>query len=222
MKFFTSLAVILFLGILSVQSQKAIQQGVITQKQIMTSSNEELNVQLASLGEMISTTYFKNLKSRTESSNPMSGNTVSIISVDDNEMFVYFDNPMLGKKYGSQALEMTDEDKTKIKVTPTEETKTILGYLCKRYNVDATNEEGTTKIVFYTTDKISTPSAQNARFLGDVSGYPLLTEISANQMGNDIKISIEVTSVEEKEVADDLFKMSAPEGYEKLENLSGL
>ena len=62
-------------------------------------TDEQVNMQLAMMGEMITTTYFKGDKSRSELSNPMAGSTIAVMDGTANKVLVMLDNPMMGKKY---------------------------------------------------------------------------------------------------------------------------
>ena len=71
-------------------SQKTISEGVITTSQTLSSPDEQVNMQLAMVGQTITTTWFKNDKSRSEMSNPMQGSVTIVmdgygdqINVDD-------------------------------------------------------------------------------------------------------------------------------------------
>jgi hypothetical protein len=86
---------------LSTFAQDKISEGVIIMKQTIESDDPTVQAQLAMMGEMISTTYFKKGKSRSEVSNQMSGDVTVIIDQDIQEMLMLMDGPM-GKLYGKK------------------------------------------------------------------------------------------------------------------------
>lgn len=198
---------------ISVFAQKKINEGVIVTKQTMHTDNEMVKQQIASMGDMSTTTYFKKGKSRVEFSNPMSGDVISIINQDANEMLMLMNNPMMGKLYAKKALEISDEKLNKLKVTHKDETKTFLGYECKR--VDVTTEEQGVEVTisFYVTDAFQIPTPETTKFGDKLKGLPMYFEMEMNQMGVAIVIKYEVTEVRDEKVDDSKFDMSIPEGY---------
>src|SRR5690606_31061418 len=122
-------------------AQQQIDEGVVISKQTMSSDNEQMNAQLAMLGDMVTTTYFKNDKSRSELSNPMTGNTVFIADNNSKKSLVVMDSAMIGKKYMESDISPSEEDLENIAIEKTNETKTILGYECTKYNV-VMNKDG--------------------------------------------------------------------------------
>ena len=212
------LVFVLALGIsLTAIAQDKFTEGVITMKQSMTSPNEQVNASLSAMGEMMSTTYVDGMKSRTESSNPMSGDMTVIIDSESNELLQLMDVPGLGKKYVSQKIEVTDEMLKSITVTEGTETKNVLGYDLKQYIVTL-NQQGTEmKMEMFVTDKIEGVKTQQTAILGNkVKGYPLYMVITMNQMGSEIVVTTEVTKLDSKPVEDSKFNMTPPEGYSKM------
>ena len=109
-------------------AQEKITEGVIITKQTMSSPDQQTNMQLAMIGELVTTTYFKEGFSRIEMDNPMTGKNTSIVNGKTKEMLVIMDNPMVGKKYELKKLDGTSASK----VEETNETKEFLGYKCKK------------------------------------------------------------------------------------------
>lgn len=204
---------------LTVLAQENLTEGVIIQKQTFSSSNAALNGQLAMLGDMQTTTYFKDNKSRTELSNPMAGDVTTIIDNDKKEMIAIMDNPQIGKKYTLKELNVSEDDLKNITVTPSEETKDVLGYTCKKYDIVLTKQGVESKLIMYTTDKITALSDQTASLGGKVKGFPMSIEIQAEQAGMDITINMEVAEIKKEAVDDSKFDMTIPEGYEKMDSL---
>ena len=90
-------------------SQENISEGIVVQKQSLSSTNEQMNTQLAMLGDMQTITYFKANKSRSEMSNPMAGETTTIMDNDKKEMLILINNAQLGKKYAIKSLTPSEE-----------------------------------------------------------------------------------------------------------------
>src|SRR5690606_10265168 len=107
-------------------SQEKIVEGVVKSKQTISSDNEQVNAQLAMIGEILTTTYFKNTKTRSETFNLMSGNTIAIMDNDKKEMLVMMDNQMVGKKYMINSIEPSEEDLKNVTIEKGDETKTVL------------------------------------------------------------------------------------------------
>ena len=203
-------------------AQQQIDEGVVISKQTMSSDNEQMNAQLAMLGDMITTTYFKNDKSRSELSNPMTGNTVFIADNNSKKSLVLMDNAMIGKKYMESDISASEEDLENVSVEKTNETKTILGYECTKYNVVMNKDGAEVKMEIYATDKLKAISQQATAFGKDFSGFPMYMDMAIEQQGVKMNMVIEVTEVKAEKVSDDKFSMTPPEGYSKTENLPGM
>lgn len=200
---------------LSVSAQK-LTEGVVSFKQTMTSENEQVKTQLAAIGEMNSVTYFKGSKSRTELSNPMSGDIVTITNSKTMETLTLMSNPMLGKKFNYEKIENLEEHLQGAIVTTGDATKEILGYKCKQYFVSITKDGIKLNIEMYTTADIL-GSGQHTAMLGDkIKGFPLFVSIKMNQMGMEMIILSEATELKKESVSDDKFNMTPPEGYTEM------
>ncbi len=201
---------------LNVFAQKEMKEGVMTMKMNMSSDNEQVNAQLAMIGDMAMTTYFKGNKSRSEMKNPMAGETTTIVDNDTKKILALINNPMLGKKYTKTDVTPSEEDGKKLKVTPNGKTKTIVGYVCKGYDIEGSNMGVEVKMTMYMTEKIKAPT-QNSAMLGDkLKGYPMYMIMNMTQGGMPMKITMEVTELKDEKVADSKFEMTIPEGYEKM------
>jgi len=198
-------------------SQDKITEGklIITQK--MSSDNEQMSSQLAMMGDTKSTTYFKNEKSRTEVSNPMTGDVVVIADGATSQMITYMDNPMLGKKYMKGSLDESQVDQNKVNVRKGDETKTILGYECQQYFLTTEIQGQNMEMELFTTDAIKAYSQQTSAFGSDIKGFPLYSVVNMSQMGMNITITSEVTEINKDAVQDSMFSMEILEGYEEME-----
>ena len=197
-------------------AQKQLLEGKITSKQTMSSDNDQVNGQLALMGDMQSTTYFKNNKSRSEMSNPMTGDVVTIIDTDAKQMLMLMDNPYAGKKYMLTPLDPTKEELEKIKVEKSDLKKTILGYDCNQIYVNADENGQNMKMEFFVTDAISAVNENSLMFKDEYKGFPLYMKMEMNQMGSNMTIISEVTEINEESVPDTKFDLTPPEGYDKM------
>lgn len=198
-------------------SQKKIEEGVVFTKLTMSSENAQVNAQLAMMGDMNTTTYFKGNKSCTEMKSPMAGDNTMIIDGDAKKMLSLLSNPMLGKKYTQEDIKVSDEDLKNITITEKGDSKTILNYVCKGYDIAIKKDGVTLQLTMYATNKIKAPT-QNTILLGDqFKGYPMYLETEVNQGGMLMKIVMEATEIREEEVADTKFSFAIPEGYSKME-----
>ncbi len=203
-------------------AQEKITEGVLTQSQTMSSANEEMNAQLAMMGEMVTTTYFKGGSSYSKMTSPMMGESISIINGAKKEMLMLLDNPMTGKKYVKKSTEDSKEAKEDVIVEKTNETKKFLGYDCVKYNVVMKKDGQEVKMTMYTTDKLNIANKKVVGLSDKINGFPLYSEFSVNQMGAEIIIKIEVKSIKAEKVDDAKFDLTIPEGYEKADNLPGM
>lgn len=202
---------------LTLTAQDKLTEGKIVSKQTLSSDNEMLMQQLAQMGEMETTTYFKNTKSRTELSNPMSGDVTTITNAETNEVLTLMNNPMLGKKYTYQKIEDMEEATKDIVVVAGDKTKDILGYKCKQYTVSIDKDGVKMTMDLYTTEAIPVSSQQTAMLGNKLKGFALYAEMDMDQMGNKFKITTEVTEISKEAVSDAIFSMTPPEGYEDME-----
>ena len=203
-------------------SQAEITEGVVISKQTMSSDNEQVSAQFAMIGDIATTTYFKGNKSRSETSNPMSGNTITIIDNDSKQMLIAMDNQMVGKKYVAKSTVLSEEDLANVEIVEGEETKTILGYECQQYNITVVKDSVTVNMEMYATDKLSAISQQAAMLGQDFTSFPLLMTMNMSQMGMNMTITHEVTDIKEESVSEDKFDMTPPEGYEQTDQLMGM
>lgn len=206
---------------LSTFAQDAITEGVAKSKQTMSSDNEQMQAQLAMIGEILTTTYFKNNKTRSETFNLMSGNSITIMDGETKEMLIMMDNQMVGKKYMTKSMEPGEEDMKNVTIEKGDETKTVLGYECQEYNLTVKKDGAEVKMDMFVTDKISALSNQAVQMGTKVEGFPLYMEMTMSQMGMNIKITHEVTEINKEAVSDEKFEMTPLEGYEKTDKLMG-
>lgn len=203
-------------------AQTKLDEGVIVSKQTMSSDNEQMNAQLAMLGDITTTTYFKNDKSRSETSNPATGTTIFIADNNSKKSLLLMDNAMLGKTYTEDDMTPSEKDLEGMTVEKTNEKKTILGYECVKYNVNMNKDGADMKMVLYTTDKLQAISQQTSVFGKELEGYPLYMSLAVEQQGMKMDLVIEVTDVKAEKVADDKFNMTPPEGYKESKNPMGM
>ena len=203
-------------------SQKKITEGVLLQKQTMTSSNEQMNTRLKGIDPITTTIYFKGSASRAELLHPMMGESTTIIDTQKNKMMVLVNNAMAGKKYATKSIELSDDELKNITVKESTETKVILGYTCKKYDITLQDKGVTTKIIVFTTDKLNVPTKKNILYGNKVKGFPMLMEVTSIKMGSKMTITIETTEIKTQKVADAKFDMTNTEGFEKTDKIFGM
>lgn len=200
----------------TVYAQEEIKEGTLKMKVTMSSENPQINSSLAVMGDITASSSFKGEKSRTEMSSPMMGNNTTIVDNTDKTVLVLMDNPMAGKKFMKQEIKDDDEALKDITVKENGETRNILGYECKGYDVTMMNNGIDTKMTLYVTDKIKAYN-QNSLALGDkIKGFPLLSVVKATQNGMPITTTAEVIELKKGDIDDALFDMTIPEGYTEL------
>jgi len=197
-------------------SQEEIKEGKLVVTQKMSSDNEQMNAQIAMMGDMTTTTYFKDDKSRTEVSSPMTGDMTIITSKETNESITFMDNPMLGKKYIKGTLDVSQEQKDNVSIRKGDLTKTFLGYECQQYFVTGNMEGQTMEMELYATDAINAYSQQTSAFSEELKGFPLFMTMTMSQMGANITITSEVTEINKETISDDKFSMAILEGYDEM------
>ncbi|MFD2823195.1 hypothetical protein ACFS5M_05905 [Lacinutrix iliipiscaria] len=199
-------------------AQEKLTEGVVTSKMTLSSTNPAAQSQFDMIGEILSTTYFKDNKTRSEVQSMMTGETTNIIDNDEKKMLVYMNN-QAGKVYAESTFDSSEDDSKNVTITKGEETKTVMGYECTKYNVVVENEGTEVKMNIFATDKISAISQQTVTFGEEFKGFPMYMEIEMNQMGIDMTMTMEVTKIEPQTVSEDKFDMTPPEGYKKVESL---
>jgi hypothetical protein len=109
----------------------------------------------------------------------------------------------------------------KVTVTEIDETKTILGYKSKRYDLVVKDQGVETTIKFYMTDAIEIQTQQTALYGGKLKGMPMYMEMEMNQMGMEMIMKFEVVEVKKESVDDSKFDMAIPEGYKENNMILG-
>ena len=162
-------------------AQSKILQGKITSIQTMSSDDENINERFQSMGAIETVTYYKALKSRSETKNPMSGDVVTIIDGETQNILMFMDNPMLGKKYSLSDGKLSEEDSKLIKVVKGDRTKKILGYDCQQYKVTVNKSGLAVEMELFTTEEIPAKSSQIANLGNKISGFPMYMKMKINQ-----------------------------------------
>ena len=201
---------------MGVFAQKEIKEGVMTNKVTMSSDNEQVNASFAMIGDISATTHFKGNKARTEQSNQMTGTQISIVDQDAQKFLMLMENPMLGKKYLKQDTEKSEEELKNVSVTANGETKTVVGYECKGYDVVTKQNGQELKMKMFVTDKILAQEQYSSMLGGKLKGFPLYMVVSMNQSGMAMDITVEVTEIKAESVDDSKFDMTVPEGYTEM------
>ena len=198
-------------------AQDTLTEGMLISNQTITSDNPAIDAQLALMGEMKTTTYFKDSKSRSELSNPMSGDVTTIIDTDSNKMLMMMKNPMVGNKYMLKSIEVSEEDAKNVTVTKGDAKKTVLGYECQQYFVTLKKDGQEVSAELYVTDKIPVTTQMTGTFGDQLNGFPMYSEMTMEQMGAKMTIKTEVTEINKQEVDATKFDMTPPEGFDLME-----
>ncbi|MCW3076724.1 MAG: hypothetical protein JWO32_1333 [Bacteroidetes bacterium] len=183
---------------------------------------EGLPPEYAGFGEQEIVNSIKGDKHKSEMSSMMGSN----ITVFDGKKLTSL-NEQMGSKTGYTATkEEMDADKakdkakeTKPKIEYTTDKKTIAGYECTKAIVTSVGKDKKeNKMTVWVTDKIKTPESgksgnrRGMMDLGDLKGYPLEMEMSANQQGMDMKIMVTTSEVSTAPIDDSVFNVST-DGY---------
>lgn len=205
---------ILCLFTLTISAQEQVKEGIIISKQIMSSENEQINDQLKMMGDVTSSTYFKNGLSRSEVKNPMSGDAITITDPIKLKVLLLMDNPMMGKKFSMQTIK--EEDLKDIVVKKGDASKNILGYKCSQYFLTSNKNGANLRLELFVTEKINGSSQFTAMSGNKIKGTPLYSVMKMNQMGTEVIITTEVTEIKKEMVSKDKFSMKIPEGYTEM------
>ncbi|OFX45216.1 MAG: hypothetical protein A2046_05210 [Bacteroidetes bacterium GWA2_30_7] len=156
------------------------------------------------------TQTYKGNKVRTEQKSSM-GSTIIITDNETKITTILLD--MMGNK---MAITQTKEDADKalqempeVKVTNSEETKTIAGYNCKKATVEMTGEEKSVLDVYYT-NEIIVNNPNSLSFFKDIKGVLL----EYTQSAGEIKMKFTAKKVKKAKVKKSIYKI--PEGYQQL------
>lgn len=184
----------------------------------MSSDNAEMNSQLQMMGETKITTYFKEDRVRAETNSPMSGETITIIDKQKKKVLTLLNSPMYGKKYNTEDYEEPKELEDDIKITKGNQTKTILGYDCKQYNVTMKAEGVDMTMEIFATDQIKAQTQETSQFGDKLDGFPLHMKINVLQQGMKMTMLYDVTEVKSEAISSNKFDLTPPEGYSKMED----
>lgn len=218
-KIFFSMAVVV-LSTLSLTAQ--ITEGSVKYNVEVSSTNPELEMQLAMLQGSTFELFFKDKMSRSEMS---MGSMMKITTITNTEAenSIMLMSGMMGNtavKMSAEDLKKGEENVNETEVTLVDETKEIQGYNCKK--AIATNEEGQESVIWYTEDLAINKLGQN--YLNNqVPGFPLEFEINQGEVKMTM-VSTEVNKKLDKKKVKELFDTSIPEGYTEMtpEQLQGM
>ncbi len=174
---------------------------------------ENLSPQIKPMAGMLpksSTVVVKGELSKTTTPNPMGGESSVIINSTTGETLTLMN--VMGQKYATKMTPEDVKDEDKPEVEYTEETKEILGYMCKK--AIATDKEGNEVDVFYTEEiDVKVSSSVNG-----IKGFPMQVIITQDMFtmtqtvteikkGKVKKIKMEVPSDFELKTIEELQKM---------------
>lgn len=155
------------------------------------------------------TTYIKGSKSRVEQSGGMTGTNIILTDSKNSEVTMLLN--MMGQKMAivqtPEEIKQSQEASKKVKVEVLDETKSILGYKCKRAKVFTPESE--VPFYMYFTEEIPNASAQ----FTEVPGMPM--EYSIEEQG--MKMKFIASNVVKEKVSSKLFEI--PADYPKMTSL---
>lgn len=199
-------------------AQEELKEGVISSKMTMSSDNAEMNSQLQMMGETKITTYFTEDRVRAETSSPMSGESITIVDKEKEKVLTLISSPMYGKKYTMTDYEAPEDLGDDIKITKGDKTKTILGYDCQQYNVTMKADGVDMTMEIFATDQIKAQTQETSQFGDELDGFPLFMKINVLQQGMKMTLLYDVTEVKNEAVPNNMFDLTPPEGYSKMED----
>ncbi|MEX1190567.1 MAG: hypothetical protein WED10_11540 [Brumimicrobium sp.] len=219
MKSITLLSVLLF----SLFTATAQTEATIEYQIEMSSSNPEMESQLAMFENSTMKLYMKDKMMRQETSMGGMINTTTIVDSDARKTLMLVDG-MMGKFAAKMDLsEMDDEKETEdpdLDIEFVDETKEIVGYECKKAIV---YDEDGNESVFWYTEEIEAPKEGSKYMKEGIPGMALEFNVSQPEMS----MTFTATEFSKKvKKPKELFSMEVPEGYsektvEELQSLMG-
>jgi len=202
------LSVLLLLACNYVFAQKDFEGKIVMT--IKVSAEDPSMKSMESMMPTSSTVYVKGPKSRVETTAPMVGNMVMLMDTSKKEMTTLMD--MMGQKIAMKTsfgdIEKKqdghgEEMKKTMRFKETNDTKMIIGYLCKK--VIMTMEDNGKEIISEIWYSPEIPNSSNQ--MPELKGMPL--EYAMETQG--FKMSYTVASIDKEKVADSMFEI--PQGY---------
>lgn len=193
-----------------------ITEGHVKYKVEVSSDEPDMALAVSMMSDATLDIYFQKDKSRTEMDMGVMNTTVIVNAAAENSIMLM---DMMGSKFAvlMEKEELDQEnDSPKPVIQLINETKTILGYKCKKAVI--TISEGIDAVYWYTEElKVNTFGQKS--FNESVPGFPL--EFSQFQGGLDMKLT---ATVIEKTVDSKKFDITVPEGYtlKTMEELGGM
>ena len=208
------------LSTLSLTAQ--ITEGSIKYNVEVSSTNPELEMQLAMLQGSTFALFFQGDLTRSEMNMGSMMKIVTITNVKEENSLMLMSGMM-----GNTAVRMSADDLKKgeekveeTEITFSDETKEIQGYECKK--AISTNEEGQESVIWYTEEIEVNKLGQN--YLNNqVPGFPMEFEINQGEVKMTM-VSSEFSKKLDKKKAKEMFDTTIPEGYKEMtpEELSGM
>lgn len=205
---------LLFVSTLGLDAQ--VTEGHVKYNVNVSSDDPDMAMAVSMMSEATLDIYFQKDKSRTEMDMGIMNTTV-IVNPSAEKSIMLMD--MMGSKFAipMEKEELDQEnDSPKPIIKLIDETKTVLGYKCKKAVI--TISEGVDAVYWYTEElKVNTFGQKS--FNNSVPGFPL--EFSQFQGGLDMKLT---ATVIEKSVDSKKFDVGVPEGYTvtTMEELGGM
>ena len=201
----------------------ALLYGFLLQSQDLTLKYEikmqGMPAEMAVYSEMQGVNYFKGEQCRTEIENMM----FSIKTYVNNQEAIFCQDMMDQKMYYKRTRKEIEAERAKVtdepKIQSTQETKTILGYPCKKYTItQQTKDKSEITSEVWVTESLKLPEAYylfNSRGnmpSNKLTGTVLLMETPVKMQGTEVKSIMRVTEVITTPLDAKLFKANT-EGY---------
>jgi len=218
-KILFSMAMVVF-STLSLTAQ--ITEGSVNYNVEVSSTNPELEMQLAMLQGSTFSLFFQGDLTRSEMN---MGSMMKIVTItntkEENSLMLM--SGMMGNtavRMSAEDLKKGEENVDQTEVTLVDETKEIQGYNCKK--AISTNEDGQESVIWYT-EEVSVNKLGQNYLNNQVPGFPMEFEINQGEVKMTM-VSTEFSKKLDKKKAKELFNTAIPEGYTEMtpEQLSGM
>lgn len=218
-KILFSMAMVVF-STLSLTAQ--ITEGNVKYKVDVTTTNPELEMQLAMLQGSTFEMFFQGDMTRSEMSMGSMMKITTITNTKEQNSLMLMSG-MMGNtavKMGAEDLKKGEEKVDGAEITLVDETKEIQGYKCKK--AISTNEDGQESVIWYSEEIVVNKLGQS--YLNNqVPGFPLEFEINQGEVKMTM-VSTEFNKKLDKKKVKELFDTAIPEGYTEMtpEQLQGM
>lgn len=153
---------------------------------------------------MTMTAYFEGDKLRMELNMGMLGTTTTILNGPSKSSLILLN--LMGNKLA--VTEMPESNAPEWKVIPTNETRDIAGYTCRKTLLQSESGD----LEFYVTDQIHNPRVKSDLQLHHLNGFPLQIQLSGG-VGSLLLVATKVTGMP---IESSRFTTTVPSGYDLI------